>query len=186
MGCCMLKRYLFAVTCLFLGFIGLESSSYLPNVLHYGSFWVGGVQCLILDSSLISDPSRSESLYQKQYNWFEEQLHFTVNGRAPCHRLVFLHHPWYINTLSDSDEYGVIPRVTHIPFLDMIANADVAACFFGHVHKNIYTNYKGVQMIISATTAVPSVSDLRVLKVYQDHIQHVYYKMNSVPKEISL
>ena len=153
---------------------------------HYFVFWVGGVQCLVLNSSLIWDPSKMQSVYQEQYSWFHDQLNVTVGGHNPPHRFVFMHHPWFVNTYQDPDSYSVIPTARRMPFLEMMAAAGVKATFSGHLHRNAYGNYKGIQMITSAAVAVPAVSGLRVVKVYQDHFEHTYYTLKNVPQHISL
>ncbi len=153
---------------------------------HYFAFWVDGVQCLVLNSSLIWDPSKLQNVYKEQYSWFQQQLGVMVGGHKPPHRFVFQHHPWFVNTYQDADGYGVIPKVRRMPFLEMMASAGVSASFSGHLHRNAYGSYKGVQMITSAAVAVPLASGLRVVRVYHDHFDHAYYTMKNVPQQISL
>lgn len=153
---------------------------------HYFVFWVDGIQCLVLNSSLISDPSKMPDIYQQQYAWFEQQLGVKVGGQNPPHRFVFQHHPWFVKTYQDTDSYAVIPKVRRMPFLEMMAKAGVRACFSGHLHVNAYGNYKGVQMITSAAVAVPAASGLRIVKVYHDHFEHTYYTIKNIPSHVSL
>lgn len=61
--------------------------------------------------------------------------------------------------------------------------------FCGHLHKNGGGKYKELECVV--TTAIgyqlgTDKSGLRVVKVYQDHVDHQYYPLSEVPSKITL
>ncbi|MBP9842105.1 MAG: metallophosphoesterase [Simkaniaceae bacterium] len=159
------------------------------NAPHYFSFWVGGVQGIVLNSSLISDPSQAGPLYIEQLNWFKQQLAVRVNGHPPVHRLVFSHHPWFLKSATEADNYYVIPKARRIPFLDMMKQSGVTAAFCGHYHRNSYGTYQGMPVITTSAIGRPLGSDpsgFRIVKVYHNRIEHAYYGLSKVPTRVAL
>ncbi len=143
---------------------------------HYFSFWVGGVQGIVLNSTLIWDPSNAQDLYDEQFSWFEKQ--FSEN--SPVHRLVFTHHPWFINDAHEEDWYFVIPKERRIPFLFLMKNADVSACFCGHYHRNALADYEGMPVITTSAVGKQlgdDVSGFRIVNVFHDRIEHEYFPL---------
>lgn len=158
------------------------------NGPHYFSFWVGGVQGIALNSSLISNPSKAMALYTEQLEWFKTELKAQVNGCPPTHRLVFSHHPWFLTLPTEPDGYFVIPQVRRTLFLNLMKQANVTASFHGHYHRNAYGTYQGMPVITTSAIGRPLGKDpsgFRIVTVYEDHIIHRYYGLSQVPAHVS-
>lgn len=156
---------------------------------HYLSFWVGGVQSIVLNSTLIWDPSNAQDLYEEQLDWFKKQLQVRIDGKAPVHRIVFAHHPWFINAFDEDDWYFVMPKARRIPFLNLMKDAKVSVCFCGHYHRNALADYEGMPVITTSAIGKQlgsDVSGFRIVKVFDEDIEHEYFSLEDMPKSISL
>lgn len=143
---------------------------------HYFSFWVGGTQGIVLNSSLIWDPTNAQDLYAEQIDWFQNQLEFDREN-PPVHRFVFAHHPWFVKDIEEEDFYFVIPKKRRRKFLDLMKEADVSACFCGHYHRNALADYDGMPVITTSAVGKQlgdDVSGFRIVNVFEDRIEHEY------------
>jgi len=154
---------------------------------HYFSFWVGGIQCFGLNSSLFFNPKKSPEIYAEQKEWLKQELQETEKLQ-PKHRLVFTHHPWFIAfpdklTLPKFE----IPLERRMDMLELFVKHNVTACFAGHFHRNALGEYQGMEMITTSALGKPvgrDPSGFRIVKVFEDRIDHEYYGLEEVPEEI--
>lgn len=158
---------------------------------HYFSFWVGGVQGIVVNSSLIWDPSNAPHLYAEQLEWFKEQLQLNINNKPPIHRIVFAHHPWFLNKFDEEYElkegrydeaYFIIPKNRRLKFLHLMQKSNVSACFCGHYHRNSLAYYG--KMPIITTSAIgkqlgDDTSGFRIVRVFNDRIEHEYFSFEN-------
>ena len=143
---------------------------------HYFSFWAGGVHCVALNSSLISDPSGATELFKKQMEWLNNDLKES-NLQHPKHRFIFTHHSWFLKDSEEPDSHFVIPSTIRKIFLEVFEKNDVKACFSGHYHRNAIGKYKNIEMITTSAVGRPLGEDpsgFRVVHVTEDGIQHHY------------
>lgn len=153
---------------------------------HYFSFWVGGTQCFAINSSLIRDPSAAPDLFIEQEKWLKSQINSPYN---PVHKFLFMHHPWFVNTIEDEDSYRMIPKKKRKAYLDLLANANFTATFSGHLHYNLHHQYQGMELITTSALGLPLRDDpsgFRVIKVEKDHIEHAYYDVYKRTQKIKL
>jgi len=154
----------------------------------YFSFWVGGVCNVVLNSSVLKDPTGAPEVLVAQQKWLEQQLHVAKAGKAR-HILLFQHHPLFLTDENEPDQYFNIPLTRRTPLLDQLKRADVRAVFAGHYHRNAYGRAGAMEMITTGPVGRPlgkDASGLRVVIVHEAKIQHRYYGMNEVPKTIDL
>ncbi len=154
----------------------------------YFGFWVGGVRGLALNSSLIKDPSASPDAFARQQQWLHTQLEAAVDRRAR-HILVFQHHPLFLREPDEEDEYFNTPKVRRMPILETLRGSQVRAVFAGHYHRNAGGSDGDLQMITTGSVGMPLAEDpsgLRIVKVFDDAIEHRYYAMDEVPDSVSL
>lgn len=151
---------------------------------HYFSFWVGGVQCFALNSSLLFNPSKAEDLFHEQREWIESEL-ISTESQLPKHRLVFLHHPWFIHNPNKlSLPIFEIPVERRLDMMNLLVDHGVEISFSGHYHRNAYGQYKGMEVVTSGPVGKPIGKDpsgFRIVKVYEDRIEHEYYGLDQVP-----
>jgi len=156
---------------------------------HYFSFWVGGVQCFGLNSSLFFNPKKAPEILEEQKQWLRTELEETAHLN-PKHRIVFMHHPWF---LVHPDKLTLpqfeIPVDRRKEMLDLLDSEGVTACFAGHYHRNALSQYRGLNLVTTAALGKPLGKDrsgFRIVKVLGDRIIHEYYSLEEIPDEISV
>lgn len=149
----------------------------------YLAFWSNDAYNIVLNSSLISQPTHAPELYQAQWEWLQQQLEYaTQPPRKASHVFIFTHHPWFLyDDMEDEEQlegklldwpvtwgpkpdnfagfpesYFPIPKRQRIPYLELFAKHQVTACFAGHFHQNLITtgNKFGIPMIITGPLSV--------------------------------
>lgn len=141
---------------------------------HYLTFWVGGTQCFAINSSLIWNSSDASDIFEEQELWLKGQI---FSAHKPTHRFLFMHHPWFIKNIEETDDYDVIPKARRIPYLDLLADSGFTATFSGHLHYNVINHYRGIELITTSAAGKPLGNDpsgFRVIKVFENHIEHEY------------
>jgi serine/threonine-protein phosphatase CPPED1 len=152
------------------------------------SFWAGGVCCIVLNSSLYSDPSAAPEEQERQHAWLRDEL-AAARRAGPKHLLVFQHHPWFLAKPDDPDQYFTIPRVRRGPALELLREAGVRAVFAGHYHRNAHGADGPMEMVTTGPVGKPLGKDpsgLRIVKVYADRLEHAYHGLDSVPQTVEL
>lgn len=154
----------------------------------YFSFWVGGVCNIVLNSSVLKDPTGAPEVLAAQQAWLERQLRDATSAKAK-HILLFQHHPLFLAKENEPDQYFNIPLERRTPLLDQLKQADVRAVFAGHYHRNAHGLAGAMEMITTGPVGRPLGKDpsgFRIVTVYETEIQHKYYGMADVPDNIGL
>jgi predicted phosphodiesterase len=154
----------------------------------YFSFWVGGVYNLVLNSSVIKDPSDAPEVLRAQQVWLDEQLAEAQQAK-PQHILLFQHHPLFLQEENEPDEYFNIPLSRRTPMLGQLKRAGVRAIFAGHYHRNSYGRAGEMEMVTTGPVGRPLGNDpsgFRIVKVHRQSIEHQYYGMDEVPPSIQI
>jgi len=156
---------------------------------HYFNFWVGGVQCFGLNSSLFYNPRKAPEIYEEQKAWIEQEMKETLM-LGPKHRLVFTHHPWFlVHPDKLTRPVFEIPVERRKCMLDLFVDQKVTACFSGHFHRNAYSNYQGMDLITTAALGKPlggDCSGFRIVKVFEDRVDHEYFGLEEMPEQVDL
>ncbi|XP_067101174.1 serine/threonine-protein phosphatase CPPED1 isoform X1 [Osmerus mordax] len=149
----------------------------------YFSFWVGGVQCLVLNSQLFYDASACPSQREAQDEWLGEQLQ-AASSSSPARRLlVFQHIPLYLKTPDEEDDYFNLQTAVRHSLLDRFKQAGVKAVFSGHYHRNAGGFCGGLDMVVSSAIGCQLGNDthgVRVVVVTADDIIHRYYSLEQL------
>jgi 3',5'-cyclic AMP phosphodiesterase CpdA len=159
---------------------------------HFGDdwygFWVGGVRFLVLNTCLFYDPSEAGDELERQVAWLREQLDDAAARRAK-HVVILQHHPWFLEGPEDADQYFTIPLARRRPALQMLKAAGTRAVFAGHYHRNAYGRDDSMEMVTTSAVGMPLGKDpsgFRIVRVYEDRIEHDYYGMDEVPAQVML
>jgi len=145
-----------------------------------------GVCNLVLNSSVIKDPSDTPKVLWAQQTWLERQLAEAQQGLAR-HILLFQHHPLFLHQANEPDEYFNIPKQRRMPLLELLRQAKVRAVFAGHYHRNSYGKVGEMEMVTTGPVGKPLGKDpsgFRIVKVGEHRIVHQYYAMDEVPKQV--
>lgn len=147
----------------------------------YFSFVVSGVLMIALNSSLFpspySDPSLVLDLVEKQNSWLDIQLATSNNYK---HAIIFQHIPWFTETFDEEDHTINILKDVRIPMLEKFAKAGIKAIFCGHYHRNGGGYYGKIDQVVTSAIGAQLGQDksgLRVVKVTEDGIEHVYHEI---------
>ncbi len=147
-----------------------------------------GLLGIVLNSSLIYDPDKIPEEYEAQLSWLKDQLDRS-KARETRHVFVFVHHPFFLTDPLEENDYFNLPLKRRIVFLDLFRKQGVPAVFAGHYHRNSYGRNGPTEMITTGPVGKPLGDDpsgFRIVRVYEDHFEHAYHGLDSVPESISL
>lgn len=149
----------------------------------YYSFRQGDVYGIVLNSSLISAPSKVPDEAEKQEAWLKEELTAARTSGAP-HIVVFQHHSFFLEDPNENTQYFNIPKEQRRRFLDMLKLAGVRYVFAGHYHRNAFGKDEDLQMITNGPVGRPLGNDpsgIRVVSVFPDRLEHTYFTLGNIP-----
>jgi hypothetical protein len=104
------------------------------------------------------------------------------------HIAIFQHHPWFLKTATEADEYFNIPTERRARYLAMFREFGVKHLFCGHYHRNAIARDGELEVVTTGPVGKPLGSDgsgLRVVFVGDEGIQHQYYEFNKLPNAVS-
>jgi len=145
---------------------------------HKKSVFIGLNSCLI--------KANTTGLEQVQYDWLKKEL--SKAGKAK-HIILFCHYPFFISSFDEPETYSNIAVETRNRYLSLLREKKVNAVFAGHLHNNASGKYGEMDMITTSAVGKPLSdvpSGIRVIKVYPDRIESVYYTLNEIPEKIIL
>ena len=152
------------------------------------SFDAGGSHFVTLNSSICLDPSEVPDEWDSMLDFLRDDL--KRHASDATHTVVFMHHPLFSESPDQPDDGNkIIPRAQRMPVLDILREHSVSGVFSGHWHSNAYAKDGDMLMVISGPVGYPPGDDpsgLRIVKVYDDRIEHRYYGMDDVPDTVTL
>ena len=143
---------------------------------HKGSVFIG------FNSSFIK--ARMEKPEQEQFNWLVKQIKESQEAR---HIILFCHYPFFIKTVDEPTTYSNIDLEYRKKYLDLFNNNNVEAVFSGHYHNNSLGKYGKTQLVTTSALGKPlgeAPSGMRIVKVYNDRIEHEYYGLEDIPDSV--
>lgn len=152
----------------------------------YFSFWSGGLQGLVLNSSLYG--AADSEARKRQDEWFTARL-AEARKDPPRHLVVFQHHSWFLSDPGEKDGYFNIPLERRGPALEAMKRSGVRTVFAGHYHGNAHGRDGDLEMVTSGPVGRPLRKDpsgLRIVKVYADRLEHAYHPLDAVPDAVRL
>lgn len=141
---------------------------------HKGSTFIG------FNSSLIK--ARLVKQEQKQYKWLVSIL--KRNGSA-THKILFCHYPFFNSTPGEAESYSNIAPDYREKYLSLFEANGVDAVFSGHLHNNKELFYGDISLVTTSALGKPlgtAPSGLRIVKVFNDRIEHRYYGLDELPE----
>ena len=150
------------------------------------SFEYGGTSFIVLNSSVAFDDSEVPQEWERQVAFLRSSLR-DAQTKGSNHIIVFLHHPLYAEHPEEEDSWAVLPQEKRKILLDLLEAHGVSAVFSGHWHRCHYLKHKSIQMVTTGPVGYPLGDDpsgLRIVKVFQDRIEHQYYGLDELPESI--
>lgn len=152
------------------------------------SFRHQGLAGIVLNSSLIHSPQQAPEQLAEQERWLRAELRNAREEQAR-HIVVFQHHPWFIASPGEPDQYFNIPLARRNPYLALFREFGVRYLFCGHYHRNAEASADGLENVTSGPVGKPlggARSGLRVAIVRDDRIEHRYYEFGDLPARIEI
>ncbi len=152
------------------------------------TFRHGGLIGIVLNSSLIHTPDKAAAALAEQDRWLRDAL---VQAKAanPRHIVVFQHHPWFLKSAGEPDQYFNIPTPRRAAHLALFREFGVRYLFCGHYHRNAEARDGELEAITSGPVGKPlggAKSGIRVAIVRDDRIEHRYYELGELPVKIEV
>jgi 3',5'-cyclic AMP phosphodiesterase CpdA len=154
---------------------------------HY-TFRYQGLIGIVLDSSLIHSPQKTQDQLAEQERWLKTELERARNESAR-HIIIFQHHPWFLSAADEPDQYFNIPRERRARHLALFREFGVKYLFSGHYHRNALAREGGIEAITSGPVGKAlgdAKSGIRIAIVRDDRIEHRYYDLGELPNRVSL
>jgi hypothetical protein len=152
----------------------------------YYKFRSGDLEGFVLNSSLIAAPEHAQAEAGRQEEWLKGELS-KARAEGVRYRVIFQHHPWFLESADEPDQYFNIPKITRTRYLRLFHESGVTHVFAGHYHRNAYGRDGSLEMITSGPVGKflgNDPSGLRVVIWSHAGIDHKYYGFGSVPHEV--
>jgi 3',5'-cyclic AMP phosphodiesterase CpdA len=143
---------------------------------------------VVLNSCVIHSPTNVLAELAAQEEWLRAELP-RLRAAGARHVAVFQHHPWFLKTANEADDYFNIPTARRLPYLALFREAGVKQLFCGHYHRNSLGRDNDMEVITTGPVGKPLGSDgsgLRVVIVRDQGMEHRYYEFNKMPNSINL
>ena len=143
---------------------------------------------IVLNSMLLHSPQHTTNEAAAQENWLRVELERARTDGAQ-HIVVFQHHPWFLKSADETNQYFNIPLGPRATHLALFRKYGVKHVFCGHYHRNSVARDGGLEAVTSGPVGQPhggDVSGLRVVIVRDDKIEHRYYHFGEIPNRIDL
>jgi len=152
----------------------------------YYSFTEGSVFGIVLNSLYLHSPQNVMQEAKEQEQWLMNTLE-EAKAKHYKHIFVFLHHPFFLKTETEADEYFNIPTVTRNRYLQLFKSSGVHYIFAGHYHRNSLGQSPGLEMVTTGPVGKPlgvDSSGFRIVTVSNRSVHHRYYSLDSIPVSV--
>ena len=152
------------------------------------SFDHDGYHFVVINSSVASDPTNVPREWDRVVQFLTDDMS-SAKRRGVQDIVLFTHHPLFEQRAEEDDGYFVIPRARREVIVNILKDYGAAAVFAGHMHKNNIAADGDLKMITTGAVGYPlgyDPSGIRVVRIYEDAIEHDYYRMDAIPEAVTL
>jgi len=131
---------------------------------------------IVLNSSICYDPGSVPDEWDNLISFLEKELQIAASVQRR-HKIIFMHHPLYLNDPNEGDNYFVIPSVRRAKIIDLITEYDVSAVFTGHLHRNNYRKIGNTELVSTGPVGFPLGEDpsgIRHVRMDDNSLTHEY------------
>jgi len=149
----------------------------------YYTFTHKNMYGIVLNSMYLHSPQNVPEKAMLQEQWLTTTLQ-TAKQQGYRHIMVFMHHPWFLETPGEPDQYFNIPTATRKKYLDLFKANGVKYLFSGHYHRNSFGTDGNIQMVTTGPVGLAlgkEPSGLRIISVSGNEISYPYYGLDSIP-----
>lgn len=138
--------------------------AYLAKYGYFHFVWSRGDVALVgMDSNPVK--YSDEKAAGEEYLWLKKALRKV----SRCsHKLVFMHHPVFLNSPDEEEKWNNWPVQYRDKFLRLFKKYGVEAVFSGHLHQSSQTNWSGIGMYTcsaSGKTLGNGVSSIHLIEI---------------------
>src|SRR5688572_8323311 len=147
-----------------------------------------GLVGIVLNSSVIHSPNKTPEQLAEQERWLRAEL-AKAKAENARHIVVFQHHPRFIKTATEADQYFNIPIARRAAYMAMFREFGVRYLFCGHYHRNAEGRDGEIENITSGPVGKPlggAKSGIRVAIVNDDRIEHRYHELGDLPVKVEV
>ncbi len=159
---------------------------------HFGpdryTFRSGNIFGIILNSSIMKDPSKAPEEAAAQEEWLRSALEEAKDSRSQ-NIMVFMHHPLFLLSPDEPNQYFNIDTDKRKIYLDLFKKYKIRQVFAGHYHRNAGGRAGDLEMITTGPVGRPlgvDSSGFRIVNVHGDLVSHKYYTLDSLPKSLDI
>jgi 3',5'-cyclic AMP phosphodiesterase CpdA len=152
------------------------------------SFRQRSIAGIALNSTLIHSPQEAPAQLAEQEKWLRAEL-TKAKAEGARHIVIFQHHPWFLSSATEADQYFNIPLARRSMYLALFREFGVRYLFCGHYHRNADARDGTIENITTGPVGKPlggAKSGLRVAIVRDDAIEHRFYELGELPTQIDL
>lgn len=143
---------------------------------------------IVLNSVIIHTPQHVADRLAAQESWLQSELD-RARADGARHIVIFAHHPWFLKTADEPDEYFNIPRERRERHLAWFRKAGVKTLFSGHYHRNAIARDGDLEAVTTGPVGKPlgdGKSGLRIAIVRDTGIEHQFYHFGEIPACVDL
>jgi hypothetical protein len=137
----------------------------------------------VLNSSLIHTPEQAPAEASAQLDWLRGVLKGAGDG-GTRRIVIFQHHPWFLKSPEEPDQYFNIPLTRRTPLLQLFRDSGVRLLVSGHYHQNSGATVDGLEAVVTGPVGKPlggARSGIRVFLVTDTAVTHKYYELGDLP-----
>jgi hypothetical protein len=153
----------------------------------YYSFRHQDLYGIVLNSTIITDPSLVPEENAKQLEWLKAELAKARDSGARS-IMVFQHHPYFVTSPDDTNTMAVPPDKRKV-YLDLFKEYGVSHIFAGHLHRNAEAEDPPLKMITTSAIGRQLGTDssgLRLVLVRPTGVEYPYYNLGAIPTQVNL
>ena len=140
------------------------------------SFQEANCYFIVINSAICHDPSLVPDEWDTLISFLEKELKIAASVQQR-HKIIFMHHPLYLNDPNEGDNYHVIPSSRRVKIIDLITEYDVSAVFTGHLHRNNYQKIGNTELVSTGPVGFPLGEDpsgIRHVRMDDNSLTHEY------------
>jgi 3',5'-cyclic AMP phosphodiesterase CpdA len=156
---------------------------------RFGKDWYtfrsGSLVGIVLNSSLIHSPGGAPDAAAEQERWLKGEI--VAAGRSGArHVVIFQHHPWFLASAGEADQYFNIPTIRRAGLLALFQEAGVRLLVSGHYHRNAVATDGSIEAVTTGPVGKPLAgeSGIRIFSVTDAGITHKYYSLGEIPNSL--
>jgi len=144
---------------------------------YYG-FDHGDARFVVLNTVVIDHPENVRDELAEQMDFVEHELSQSDNR---SHTILLGHHPLFLESADEPDNYWNLPLQRRQPLLDLIHQHRVKIGFAGHWHRNSLAYAGEFEMVTSGPVGYPLGDDpsgVRIVDVGEERVLHEYVPLS--------